>query len=101
MFDRIVRALRTPSSERYLLQVHAGQDSGALDLHYLPNGNITGTLTVFDQAGIQPDQVPEVLRYLDETLLPDVSLDDKHLHFTVVIGQVVGDFAQDKAAAGK
>ena len=101
MFDRIIRALRTPSSERYLLQMQAGQDSGALDLHYLPNGNITGTLTVFDHAGINPDQIPDVLRYLDEILLPDVSLDDKHLHFTVVIGKVVGDFAQDSADAGK
>lgn len=35
---------------------------------------------------------PALLTYLDDMLLPDASLDDRKLAFTVVMGRVYGAF---------
>lgn len=87
----VCRALRTPSSERFVLQQH-DRDCGAVDLHYLPDGTVAGTVVIFDDADIADNQVPDLLKYIDETLLPDVSLRDENLVFTVVRGRVLGSF---------
>lgn len=85
------RALRTPSSERFVLQ-QDGRDFGAVDLHYLANGTVAGTVVIFEDAGINDSQISDLLKSIDETLLPDVSLHDENLVFTVVRGRVVGSF---------
>jgi hypothetical protein len=91
----ITRTLRTPHSERYLLAEPNGPtECAVLDLHYLANGTVRGTLVVFEGAGIADDDVPALIQRLDEQLLPDVQLDDASLEFTVVMGRVLGAYAR-------
>jgi hypothetical protein len=87
-----LRTLRTASSERFLLQSDSGHDAAALELHYLGGHRVVGTLIVLDTGVIPESKVPEVLREIDERLLPDVSIEDGKLSFTVVAGHVVGTF---------
>jgi hypothetical protein len=70
-----VRSLRTPFSERFLIQAEPGKDCGAVELHYLPDQRVVGTVIV-----------------LDHGMFPDASIEDGKLHFTVVSGHVVGTF---------
>jgi hypothetical protein len=92
----ITRTLRTPHSERYLLAEPGGATECAeLDLHYLSDGTVRGTLVVFEGAGVDEDGVPALLQRLDEQLLPEVRLDDATLEFTVVMGRVLGAYARE------
>jgi len=93
---KIIRTLRTLTSERFLVQKNERQDSAAIDLHYLDDGHVAGTVFLFEHAGIEDAEVPEFLRCIDEVLLPSVSLEERTLTFTVVRGHVVGDFRPDK-----
>jgi hypothetical protein len=90
-----VRSLRTSSSERFLLRESAA-DVGALDIHYLRNGTVQATLIVIEGAGIAESQIPDLLTHIDEVLLPEVSLDDQQLVFTVVTGKVLGSFESSR-----
>ena len=85
------RTLRTPSSERFLVQ-RDGKDAAAVDLHYLPNGTAAGTVILLAQAGWTEADIPVLLRTLDEDFLPDVDLERGSLTFTVVRGEVLGHF---------
>ena len=96
MRPSVIRVLRTVSSERFLLQVKEGQDAAAIDLHYLRDGSVSGTIFLFEDGGIQDHMIHDLLQYIDEALLPEVSLDEHNLAFTVVRGQVVGDFQAEK-----
>jgi hypothetical protein len=87
-----VRTLRTPHSERFLIQAEAGRDCGAVELHYLPGERVEGTVIVLDDKIFPESKVPALLKEIDEFLLPDASLEDGKLHFTVVTGHVVGTF---------
>ena len=86
-----VRLLRTSGSERYLLR-QGQQVIAALELHYLPKGEVDGTLIVLEDAHIPEDRIPALLMQIDEQLLPDVAMKDQNLFFTVVIGKVLGGF---------
>ena len=86
-----VRLLRTPSSERHLIRRH-DVDFAALDIHYLPNGTVQGTLILFEGCGVEEEDVPELLTHIDEVLLPEVRLDDRNLTFTVAVGRVLGAY---------
>lgn len=66
-------------------------DVAALEIHYLDDGTVQATLIAFDGM-IEESQISELLVHVDEVLLPDVSLDDKKLVFTVVTGRVLGAF---------
>ena len=90
----LIRTIRTPHSERYILR-RAKSDVGALDIHYLPDRHVHGMLTVVDGGGIKDSEIPDLLTHIDEVLLPDVSLDDRKLSFTVVVGRVHGAFEVD------
>ena len=91
----VTRTLRTAHSERLLLaQPGADTECAVVDLHYLPNGTVRGTVVVFEGAGVSEDDVPTLLQQIDEQLLPDVQLDDATLEFTVVMGSVLGAFAR-------
>jgi hypothetical protein len=85
------RTLRTASSERFLAQ-RDGRDAAAVDLHYLANGTVTGTVILLRDAGWKEADVPALLSSLDDQLLPDVDLDHGTLTFTVVLGEVLGNF---------
>lgn len=99
MIHKLIRALRTNSSERFLLQNAAGADFAALDLHYLPDGKISGTLILFENAGVSESQIPTLLKEIDEDLLPDASIEEGNLSFTVVTGRVIGHF-EPEATSG-
>ena len=44
------RTLRTASSERFLA-IRDGKDLAAVDLHYLTNGTVAGTVNLVEQLG--------------------------------------------------
>jgi hypothetical protein len=90
-----VRVLRTASSERFLLR--SGQvDVACVDIHYLGDGRVNATLILFDAGGIGEKDIPGLLSQIDEQLLPDVSVADDNLVFTVVVGRVLGAFSAEK-----
>ena len=85
------RTLRTTSSERFLA-LRDGQEVAAVDLHYLANGTVSGTVILLKHAGWKEEDIPKLLQSLDEDFLPDVDLAAGTLTYTVVIGEVVGNF---------
>jgi hypothetical protein len=66
-------------------------DIAALEIHYLADGTVQATLIAFDGM-VQESEIPDLLIHADLVLLPSVSLDDKKLAFTVVLGRVLGSF---------
>ncbi|MEK7469256.1 MAG: hypothetical protein AAB074_17925 [Planctomycetota bacterium] len=91
------RTLRTPHSERFLA-VREGREVAAVDIHYLPNGHASGTVILLRSAGWKEEEIPKLLASLDEDFLPDVDLLQGTLTYTVVMGDVVGNFeAEEKA----
>lgn len=85
------RTLRTPSSERFL-GLRDGGDAVAIDLHYLPDGKVAGTVTLLGSAKIAEDEIPALLSGFDDDFLPGVDLASGNLTFTVIRGEVVGNF---------
>jgi hypothetical protein len=85
------RTLRTPSSERFI-GVRDGLDAAAADLHYLADGTVAGTVILLASAGWQESEIPGLLLHLDEDLLPGVDLGSGNLQFTVVRGELVGNW---------
>ena len=85
------RTLRTPSSERFLA-LKDGKDAAAVDLHYLANGTVSGTVILLREAGWKEADVPGLLSSLDGEFLPDVDLAQGTLTYTVVLGEVLGNF---------
>jgi len=64
----------------------------AVDLHYLANGTVSGTVVLLKEAGWKEADIPQLLQSLDEDFLPDVDLASGTLTYTVVIGEVMGNF---------
>ena len=85
------RTLRTNSSERFLA-TREGKDVAAVDLHFLANGTVAGTVILLKDAGWKEADVPALLQSLDEDFLPDVDLQHGTLTYTVVVGEVLGNF---------
>ena len=85
------RTLRTQSSERFLA-TRDGKDTAAIDLHYLQDGTVAGTVILLNDAGWLEADIPSFLNQLDEDFLPGVDLNSGNLNFTVVMGSVVGNF---------
>ena len=83
------RTLRTQSSERFLA-TRDGKEAAAVDLHYLANGTVSGTIILLKDAGWQDPDIPALLKSLDEDFLPDVDLERGTLSYTVVTGEVLG-----------
>jgi hypothetical protein len=84
------RVFRTSSSERFV-GVRNGIDVAAIDLHYLDR-TVAGTVVLFAEAKWKQDEVPPLLASFDEDLLPGVDLASGSLTFTVVHGDVWGNF---------
>ena len=89
------RTLHTPNSERFLA-VRDGADVAALDLHYLADGHVVGTVILLNSAGWQDSEVPALLASFDEDFLPGVDLESGNLTFTVVRGELIGNFEPEK-----
>jgi len=85
------RTLRTASSERFLAQ-REGRDVAAVDLHYLANGTVAGTVILLKDAKWSEADVPALLASLDEDFLPEVDLEHGNLHYTVVVGEIMGNY---------
>jgi hypothetical protein len=85
------RTLRTPFSERFLA-FEDGKETAAVDLHYLANGHASGTVILLRDAGWNESDVPKLLASLDEDFLPDVDLKQGTLTYTVVLGEVLGNY---------
>jgi hypothetical protein len=85
------RTLRTPSSERFLA-LRNGKDVAAVDLHYLTNGTVAGTVIILKGAGLDESNIQDLLSSLDEEFLPDVDLSTGNLTYTVVLGEVLGNW---------
>ena len=85
------RTLRTPTSERFLAQID-GRDAAAVDLHYLANGTVSGTVILLKDAGISDSDIESLLSSLDDEFLPDVDLDHGNLTYTIVRGEVLGNW---------
>lgn len=91
------RAFRTTSSERFIAE-RDGRDAAAVDLHYLPDGTVRGTVVLLTsvegeaRGSIQwsEEEIPDLLASLDEDLLPSVDHADGNLTYTVVVGHLVG-----------
>ncbi len=86
------RILRTPHSERFVLRKADAQEFAALELHFLADGSVAGTLILFEEARVPESDIPAILRAIDEDLLPEVSIAEQNLSFTVVVGKLVGSF---------
>ena len=90
------RTLRTSSSERFLA-MRDGKEAAAIDLHYLANGTVSGTVTLLKDAGWKAEDIQHLLSGFDEDFLPDVDLMHHTLTFTVVVGEVLGNFEAEPA----
>ena len=83
------RTLRTATSERFLAERN-GREIAAVELHYLPRA-AAGTLIILEGESPAPEP-EELLRSLDDDMLPGLDLDDGSLTFTVVSGRILGNF---------
>ena len=90
------RALRTTSSERFILHESDGKEVGAVDFHYLADGTVSGTVILLDDKLAAEETVLNILKSIDEILLPNVSLEANNLAFTIVSGKVIGTFVPEK-----
>ena len=85
------RTLRTASSERFLA-LRDGKDLAAVDLHYLANGTVAGTVIILKGSGLKDADIEPLLSSLDDEFLPDVDLEHGNLTYTVVLGEVLGNW---------
>ena len=88
---RWIRTLRTHASERFLALAD-GADAAAIDLHYLPNGTVAGTVILLDTLAWTEDDITAFLKSFDEDFLPDVDHAQGNLNFTVVRGQALANY---------
>lgn len=91
MAIQFTRVLRTPHSERFLL-IEDRREFAALDLHYLADGHVAGTLILFDGAAADEASVGRLLSQIDDQLLPEASIESGEIAFTVVVGRVLATF---------
>jgi hypothetical protein len=89
------RTLRTPSSERFLA-IRDGKDLAAVDLHYLANRTVAGTVIILKSSGLKDADIEPLLSSLDDEFLSDVDLEHGNLSYTVVLGEVLGNWEAEK-----
>ena len=93
------RTLRTPSSERFLA-IRDGKDLAAVDLHYLTNGTVAGTVIILKDSGLDESNIQPLLSTLDDEFLPNVDLEHGNLTYTVVLGEVLGNWEAERPSMG-
>jgi hypothetical protein len=87
-----LRAFRTSSSERFFLR-YVSIEFGCLELHYLANGTVQALLVIYDDATRPTEDIGLILKHIDDVLLPEVSLEDSKLLYSVFTGRAAGSFA--------
>ena len=55
-------------------------------------GTVAGTVILLKEVGWREEEIPALLATLDDDFLPDVDLERGTLNYTVVIGEVVGNW---------
>lgn len=85
------RALRTPSSERFVA-LRDGREVALAEIHYLQDGTVSGTVVLDRAAGWSEEQVPDLLASLDDDMLPNVDQSLGNLFYTVVMGDTLGSY---------
>jgi hypothetical protein len=80
------------------LAVRDGREAVAVDFHYLADGTVAGTVILLKGNGLGSEQVPALLAELDQEWLPGVDLGSGNLNFTVVLGEVLGNYEPDTKA---
>lgn len=93
------RLLRTSSSERFV-GTRDGKEVVVIDLHHLER-TVAGTVVLFADAGWTEADVPKLLASFDEDMLPGVDLAAGSLTFTVVRGEIWGNFEASGEPAPK
>lgn len=88
------RLLRTPYSERHSIE-HNDQLIAALDIHYMLNGQIAATCSILDHTFCPEDKIPLLLEEIDERLLPEASMEDGNLTFTIVVCSKAENYVQN------
>lgn len=84
------RTIRTKCSERFVA-VRDEHEVGTADVHFLNDGAVVATVTLFKSAGWTEEQIPDLLANLDEDLLPTVDAAEENFRCTVIIGDIVSD----------
>ena len=68
-------------------------------MHYLASGHVSGTVILLRGAGLNESDIPKLLASLDDDFLPDVDLKQGTLTYTVVLGEVLGNYEASQPAA--
>lgn len=79
-------------TDRYFKVIRDGKDLAAVDLHYLSNGTVAGTVIILKGSGLDESNIEPLLSSLDDEFLPDVDLAQGNLSYTVVLGEVLGNW---------
>jgi hypothetical protein len=98
IYTSVVRALRTPTSERLLL-VRDAREIAVVEVHFPPQGGAICTLIVLEDSGIHERDIPTLLEAIDRDLLPNARRSDDTLEFSVVIARALGTFTPDSKRA--
>ena len=96
MHAKFIRLFRTATSERFVLHDDGGSDIGLLDLHFLADGTVAGSLFLLQKKVREEADMREILDQIDEELVPTASLKDANLTFTVTQGELVGTFSSEE-----
>ena len=71
-------------------------DIAAVDIHYLENQIATATIVVMEEKYFGKAFANRLVETIDLRLLPMACLNDGDLSFTVVEGQVAGQYTNEK-----
>ena len=93
-----IRAIRTPNSERFLIQQKSNedQDVAVIDMHFLENQIVSATLIILDEEYHGGDFANWLVEVFDSRLLPMACINEGDLNFTVVEGKIAGQFTNNK-----
>ena len=93
-----VRAVRTGSSERFLIQEenNTDQDLAVIDMHFLENQIVSATLIILDEKYYGGEFANWLVEAFDSRLLPMACINEGDLNFTVVEGRIAGQFTNEK-----
>ena len=93
-----VRALRTQSSERFLIQTvnERANDLAVVEIHYPDDKSVAATLIILNESYSDDRSIAWLVKTIDEQLLPMASLNSGDLHISVVKGQFLGQYANVK-----
>jgi hypothetical protein len=81
----------SPRFERFL-SARNRADAAAVDIRSFSDGTVAETFTVLTSAKHSDDEIPTLLSAFDNGFLPSVELASGNLTFTVIRGEVLGNY---------